>query len=98
LPRLELQSSAKEGLGVARFQVESTTTGKVRFLVNAIEGTKVWLDGARVEVKPEMDLELAKGMHTLTFSVPLGKAGDGMRCELDDVPGSPARARLIGGK
>ena len=98
LPRLELKASDNEAWGIARFQVESTTAGKVRFHVKTVEGSKMWLDVTSVEMKPEIELDLPKGMHTLTFLVPLRKGGEGIRCELADVPGSPARARLIGGK
>jgi putative heme-binding domain-containing protein len=98
VPRLDVSSSAKKGVGFVRFQVEVTTSGKVRFLLKSIEGLKVWMDGAAVEVKPEWDLDLPKGAHTLSFAVPLGKADETLRCELEDVAGSPARARLVGGK
>jgi hypothetical protein len=98
VPRLDVSSSAKKGVGFARFQVEVTTAGKVRFLLRPGEGMKAWVDGTAVELKPEWDLDLPKGAHTLCFAVPLGKADETLRCELEDVPGSLARARLVGGK
>jgi putative heme-binding domain-containing protein len=98
VPRLDVSSSAKKGVGFARFQVEVTTAGKVRFLLRPGEGMKAWVDGTAVELKPEWDLDLPKGAHTLCFAVPLGKADETLRCELEDVAGSPARARLVGGK
>ena len=34
----------------------------------------------------------------LTFAVDAKQRQDGLRCELEEVPGSAARARVVGGK
>jgi putative heme-binding domain-containing protein len=88
----------KTPVGFARCQLEATTPGKVKLRLNSAEGLTVWLDQAPVDVKAEMVLDLTAGKHTLTFAVDLGRRHDGLRCELDDVPGSPARAQVVGGK
>ncbi|HEY1861196.1 MAG TPA: HEAT repeat domain-containing protein, partial [Gemmataceae bacterium] len=99
LPKVETQSpTGKSVHGFARCQIDASAGGKVMFLLKATEGVSAWLDGVAVEVKPEMILELTKGMHTLTFALDLGKQREGLRCEIDDVPGSLARVRLVGGK
>jgi hypothetical protein len=51
-----------------------------------------------VEAKDVMRLDLPPGVRTLTFAIDRNERKEGLRCELDDVPGSPARARLVGGK
>ena len=42
-------------------------------------------------------LDLTPGLHTLAVAVP-GDRREGIRCVLDDVPGSPARAQAVLGK
>ena len=87
-------------LGLARGQVEVTTPGPVRLAFNATEGLTVWLDGQRRE--PEADgtltLDLASGTHALAVAVALDRRKEGLSVRLDDVPGSPARARMVVGK
>jgi putative heme-binding domain-containing protein len=85
-------------VGAARCQLDVTTPGKVRLLVNKTLGVSAFLDGKPVDAKEEMVLDLATGQHTLTLVVDLGQRREGLRLELDDVPGSPARAALVGGK
>jgi hypothetical protein len=58
----------------------------------------LWVDGSKVEAGPEVTLDLKAGVHTLTLAVQLDGQGAGLRCTLDDVPGSPARAQWIVGK
>jgi hypothetical protein len=83
---------------MVRCQVEATTSGKVKFAVNSTAGLTVWLDQKPVGAKEEMVVELSAGLHTLTVAVDMGTRREGLRFELDDVSGSPARAHLIGGK
>jgi putative heme-binding domain-containing protein len=89
---------AGKALGFVRCQLDASTPGKVKVLLNGASGVTAWLDGGAVEVKDEMILDVPPGLHTLTFAVDLGTRRDALRCELDDVAGSPARVRLIGGK
>ena len=49
-------------------------------------------------ILPRTILDLPPGVHTLTFALDVDRRKDGLRCELDDVPGSPARVRVVGGK
>ena len=45
-----------------------------------------------------MWLDLPAGVHTLTVAIECAKRKEALRCELDDVPGSPVRVRIVGGK
>ncbi|HZT79381.1 MAG TPA: HEAT repeat domain-containing protein, partial [Gemmataceae bacterium] len=81
-----------------RCQLDVSTAGKVKLLLNSAAGVTAWLDGAPIEAKAEMVLDLPAGLRTLTFAVEPGKRKEALRLELDDVPGSPARARVVGGK
>jgi putative heme-binding domain-containing protein len=86
-------------VGLARCQVEVSTPGKVRFKLPATPGLRLWVDATRVEPAETLDLDLKTGVHTLTFLLPKdGKPSDGLRLELQDAPGSAARAQMSLGK
>jgi putative heme-binding domain-containing protein len=97
VPGLELAKGA--GLvGLVRCQLDATTGGKVKLLLNSIAGLRLWVDGAPTEVSEHAIVDLATGVHTLTFALDLGERRAGLRCELEDVPGSGARVAIVGGK
>jgi putative heme-binding domain-containing protein len=81
-----------------RCQFDATTGGKVKLLFNSTVGLRVWLDGQVVEAKEQTLLDLSTGTHTLTILLERQSRKDDLRCELDDVAGSPARVRVVGGK
>ena len=85
-------------LAMVRCHLETSTVGKVRLKLNGSKGVALWLDRVAMEMKAELLLDLSPGVHTLTFAVNLAQRGDGLRCELDDVPGSAGRVRIVGGK
>ena len=89
----------RASIGLARGEVEVSTPGKVRLRLAPAAGlVGFWVDGRRVEPRAEVDVDLAAGLHTLTFALPVGPGGQPLRCELQDVPGSPARAQAVVGK
>ena len=61
-------------------------------------GLTLWLDGQPLEVGAAVPLNLTAGPHTVTVAVEWAKRSKPLRVELDEVPGSPARVRLVGGK
>jgi putative heme-binding domain-containing protein len=95
VPRLGI---GKSPVGFVRCQLDAGTSGKVNLLLNSAAGLTVWLDQTPVEAKEALVLDVPAGVHTLTFTIDLGKRHEGLRCELGDVPGSPARVRVLGGK
>lgn len=95
LPHVQLD---KQALGVVRCQVDVTTAGKVKLLLNAVDGIQLWLDGVSVPADQEMTLDLATGLRTLTIAVDTGKRRLPLRVELEDAANSGARARIVGGK
>jgi len=84
--------------GFARAQIDVSTAGRVRLALDPPRGLSVWLDGTAVEPRETLDLDLTAGVHTLTFAVNLAGRESGLRCTLEDVPGSPARAQVVLGK
>jgi hypothetical protein len=82
----------------ARCQLEATTAGRAKLLLNSSRAIKAWLDGEPLDVKEQLILDLGVGSHTVTFALDRAIRTQALRCELDDVPGSPARVRVVGGK
>jgi putative heme-binding domain-containing protein len=97
LPKLVVWQGS-EPLGLARAQLDVTTGGPVRLKINGAAGLTLWVGGAPVEVKDETVVDLKAGLQTLSFSVDLNRRKDGLRVELEDVAGSPARVNIVGGK
>jgi putative heme-binding domain-containing protein len=86
-------------IGLARCQVEVSTPGAVRFKLPKAPGLKVWVDANRIETAEAIDVDLAPGVHTVTLLVVKDTPNPaGLRLELQDVPGSPARAQMVLGK
>jgi hypothetical protein len=85
-------------LAVARCQLDVTGGGPVRLRLNGTRGLRLWLDGKPLEVRDVLDVNLTTGPHTLTAIIDPSQRKDGLRLEADDVPGSPARLNLVGGK
>jgi putative heme-binding domain-containing protein len=101
LPRFELKRGLENAslfTSFVRFQLEVTTPGKVGLKLNGANGLTAWLNGSAADVKEANELDLASGVHTITLSIDWSKRKDGLRVELEDVSGSPARAKIVGGK
>jgi putative heme-binding domain-containing protein len=101
VPLFKMGTGAEKQVVLASFvrcQLDATTAGKTKLLLNSAKGVKAWLDGEPVDAKAEMVLDLGAGPHTLTFALDRAVRTGPLRCELDDVPGSPARVRVVGGK
>jgi putative heme-binding domain-containing protein len=97
LPRLVVWKDS-EPFALARFQLDVTTGGPVKLKLNGTTGLALWVGPTPVEVKDETVLDLKPGLQSLTFSVNLSQRKDALRVELEDVPGSPARVNIVGGK
>jgi putative heme-binding domain-containing protein len=101
MPLFQMGTGAEKQVVRASFvrcQLDASTAGRARLLLNSAKGVKAWLDGEPVEAAREIGLDLATGPHTLTFAVDRAARSEPLRVELDDVPGSPARVRVVGGK
>jgi putative heme-binding domain-containing protein len=101
IPKIDAVSTPTKGIGTMGFvrcQIEATTAGKVKLLLNSPKDVRLWLGNEPIEPKDEFVLNLKTGMHTLTFALDLTQRKDGLSLELDDVAGSPARARVVNGK
>jgi putative heme-binding domain-containing protein len=96
------RSPGPTSVALSRTQLQVTTPGKVKLSFNSTEGLRFWIDGRRIEPPREsadaLVLDLNTGVHTLGVAVDLTHRREGIRCILDDVPGSPARAQVVLGK
>jgi hypothetical protein len=85
--------------GFVRGQVTVSTPGPVKLAFNSSKGLHVWVDGTPVEPKENAIVtELASGPHTITLAVQKSERQEPIRCTLEDVAGSPARAQVVVGK
>ncbi len=90
----------KPTVSLIRCQLDVTTAGPFVVRFNSIKGLKMWIDRDPVPVslKEALEMNLPVGMHALTFVVDREERKEGLRCEVEDKPRSPARVRVVAGK
>jgi putative heme-binding domain-containing protein len=96
IPEIPVEGRASRP-GLARCQVEVTTPGKVRLKLATFPGLRIWVDSKAIEPAPTLDVDLSTGVHNIMF-LRDGNPSQGLRLELEDIPGSPARAQMVLGK
>jgi putative heme-binding domain-containing protein len=87
-----------EPISILRGQLDVTTGGQVKLKINSAEGLTLYVGNQVVDAKEETLINLQPGVQNLTFIVNLNRRKQGLRVELEDVPGSPARANIVSGK
>jgi hypothetical protein len=88
----------KNNLALAQFEIQMTTPGKIRLKFNSLDGLKMWVNATSTEMKANPVLDLTAGSHRITFLVNATKRSAGLRVELEEVPGSPAKFQLVDGR
>ena len=88
----------KRAVSLLRCHIEVTTSGPFVVRLNSTKGVKLWIDREPIAVKESLELNLPVGIHTLTLVVDRDERERGLRCEVEDKNGSPARVRIVGGK
>src|SRR5258706_15787355 len=83
---------------ILRTQIEVTTAGAINVKLNSAAGLRAWLDNAPIDVQGDIRVDAAPGVHTLTFLIENRRRGEGLRCELVEVPGSPAKVQFVAGR
>jgi hypothetical protein len=91
-------ASAGQAIAFARAEIDVTAPGRIGLHVGDVTGLTVWVDATPLPVRPDMDVELSRGPHVLTFKIDLASRGAGLRAEVRDVPGSSGAAHPIGGR
>jgi putative heme-binding domain-containing protein len=83
----------------AKAEINVVTPGLIRFRINSTKGLTLSIDGAPVEIKQVLDLDLKLGVHTLKVDVDASRrGGEGLRVEVEEAPGSAGRVQVVGGK
>ena len=85
-------------ISMLRAQIDVTTAGPVKLKINNPKGLSLFVGSTPVAVKDEITLDLKTGLQNLTFVVDYDNREDGLRVELEDVAGSPAKAAIVNGK
>jgi hypothetical protein len=99
LPVRDIQATPDSATGFVRCTLEVTTSGKLGLDLKDARGVSLWVDGTATEAREVVALDLAHGIHVLTFRVDLKLRHNlPLHCELADVPGSPAQARFLAGR
>jgi putative heme-binding domain-containing protein len=90
----------REGMAtsVVRFHIDVSTAGKVRLNLNDPAGLTVWVNGTPLIPTGDRVADLSRGTHAVTIAVDRTVRSKPVRVELEEVPESPARARVVGGK
>ena len=97
LPKLTVWTGSAP-LGLLRAQFDVTTPGSVKLKINTAKGLTLYVGTTPVTVKEEMVLDLKAGLQNLTFHIDYDVRPDGLRVELEDVSGSPAKVTIVNGK
>lgn len=79
-------------------EVEATTPGPVRLALGETAGVSLWLGPEPVALDESgVDLDLPRGMHRFYFAVD-PSVQPRLRAMFEELPGSPGRVRIIGGR
>jgi hypothetical protein len=100
-PRTDGRSGAPR-LAMASARLEVTSPGPVKLSFNSTDFVTLWINGNRIlpasDSPRSVIVDLARGSHSIDLAIDLTRRRDGIRCVLEDVPGSPARAAPVLGK
>jgi hypothetical protein len=83
----------------AKAEIHVVTPGVIRIRFNSTKGLALAIDGAPVEIKDVLDLDLKLGVHLLKIDIDASRrGGEGLRVEVEEAPGSAGRVQVVGGK
>jgi putative heme-binding domain-containing protein len=98
LPLEALPAADGTNVAFARCEIDVTAPGRITFDTGTTTGLKLRVDGQPKELTDDVELDLQRGVHTLTFEVDRKARGkEPLRVELREVPGSTASAQPVGG-
>ena len=97
LPAFEVQPSHPK-TAFLRAQLEVTNAGEVELQFNSATGLTLWVDGQPTPVSDRVVLNMAIGVHTLTFAVNQDERSDTIRLEVSSRAEAGARVQIVGGK
>jgi hypothetical protein len=79
-------------------EIDVTAAGTVGLHVESPQGLALWANGQPVDLKQgDVQLDLPRGVHTLTVRADAARRSGGLRVELRETPGSGGAAQPVGG-
>jgi putative heme-binding domain-containing protein len=89
-------------ISIIRAQIDVSSAGKLEIDFNSVQGLTIWIDGVRSEPGPTrpdvLPVELTPGRHTLFIAFERSRRKADIRCAIEELPDSPARAQPVVGK
>ncbi len=87
---------------IVRSQIDVSSAGKLELVFNSTRDLTIWIDGVRSEPgasRPNvLPVDLKTGRHTVTLAFEKEKRKEEIRCLVEELPDSPARAQPVLGK
>ncbi len=95
---LPLPAEVKQRYLLLRGQVDVSTAGRAKLIINSMRGiTAVWLD-AKPAPTTNGEIELPAGLHWITFVIDTAaRGGEGLKVQVDPAGERPARLQVVGG-
>ena len=99
LPVSDLMRAKTRPVAFARFEFEMTTPGKFRLKLNSPKGLSLSIGETPLDTKGDLTFEAPRGVHAVTVRVDLEQRGsEALKIELEEIPDSPGRFQMVGGK
>ena len=83
--------------GFVRMEFSVSSPGKAILKWNSTAGLTAWLDGVPVNLADETEMDFTRGRRRLVLAVNMDQRKEPLRCELVDVPDSPAQVQIVSG-
>jgi len=88
----------RRGMVFVRCNLNVTQGGMMQLQLGEVNGTSLWLGSQPIKLSKQTQLTVAPGTQRLTFAIDLNRRKTPLRVELVDIPNSPARIEIVGGK
>ena len=88
----------RRGMVFVRCNLNVTQGGMMQLQLGEVNGTSLWLGSRPIKLSEQTQLTVAPGTQQLTFAIDLNRRKTPLRVELVDIPNSPARIEIVGGK
>jgi hypothetical protein len=99
LPVSDLTRAKSKPVSFVRFEFEMTTPGKLRLKLNSPKGLALSIDETPLDVKGELTYDAPRGVHAVTVRIDQDqRGGEALKIELEELPDSPGRFQVVGGK
>jgi len=100
LPEMKIRnrSAGPRGVCFLRCDLSVTQPGPIQLVLGSVDGLSLWMGTRPIKLTQRITLSVTPGPQRLTFAVDRNRRQEPLRVELVDIPDSPARAEITGGK